>query len=1421
MSCIKAELKAIKASIAARNYEDAIKGAQSILTSAPQNFGASFLLGYALHQLERFQDAEEAYKIASKAKAKDPQSWQGLIRLYELENNKRLEEYRLAVLQLAEIFKAADDMYRCQDVVDKFISFAKDKGTPIQHKRALEILLPNSPIYEYLEGRIPHPSHTYQIMAQITEFDEKDRINRLIGERRTRIGAKIGQVTHDVKLEVLSSSDLESLYNNVILWSHDDEIRRQYEEKLLHRCYELLIILPAGPDKVKKRDEVLKLSNDMVIIKHPFKLAWDITLEWSDLKHIHDYDVTLLRAYCNFFPIAGLSLILRGYMSSELSPFPPAPPSIDRELEQKTTSDSEDDEDDEGGVTLDEHMNGADLLLMMAEGMSDSGKSLLAHRLMGEYYQHLEEYETTVELMRNGQRLILEELNSTGLSFENSSEHFTIILATALVYYQPSKNHPEAKKLFQKLLARDPTSTRALIGIGLIYEEEENYTNASEFFKRALERDVSNIQLKAEAAWVKALQGDFVAGKSELSECLTAINEKDLRSRDILALTQYRIGVCIWNIDTSKASRKDKNGAYAYFLASLKTNLSFAPAYTSLGIYFADYCNDNKRSRKCFQKAFELSSSEVGAARRLAVNFAECGEWDLVETVSQRVIDSGKIRPPLGSKKKCDNWPYAALAVAELNKQDYTKSIVSFQSALRITPNDYHSWIGLSESYLNCGKYIAATKSLQHALKIATDEADQEKLDETWFAKHMLANVRRELGDYDDAIIGYQGVLQARQNEYGVSIALIQALAESALDRLEKGLFGNAITRAIETIDAALVLSKSRPNTFNLWRAVGDACSIFCRLQSRLHEFPLSKVRELLQAGESNEAYDIMIDVDGVGLDVALAEGIYPEDEVDGLNLTRCLHATILAHKRAIYTSSLDMHAQAVAFYNLGWAEYLAHTIIFAGLKKKSTRYMKASIRCFKRSIELEAGNSEFWNALGVVTSEINPKIAQHSFVRSLFLNERSAQTWTNLGTLYLLQNDYLLASEAFTRAQSSDPDFAHAWVAQGILALLLTEDQKEAHNLFTHAIEISDSQSILSKKQYTSVSFDQLSSLNTTSNVIHLVQPLFALRQLEFLVPTDLISRHLTTLFLERINDLSTALNTLFGICSTVETDYDLTESSVSLLRFALAKADLARCQFSTGSYEDAIENGETALQLSLEDADNKASQAAREKCRLSAQLTVGLAHYHSGAMEAAMQYFVPAFEESNGNPDIACLYTQVLWATGDGESRNNARNILFDCVEKHPDHVQSILLLGIIAILDHDRESLDAVVVCLRELRTSKKVSDAQRTILGEILWGITAVFHGIYEQEATSETQTEIFLYPYQPHGWKRLATIKDNQFAAEMALNTSIKALLTRTEIEAVDLSRAYSGIGRTRDTQKAIMVAPWNADGWNSMLDCCK
>ncbi|KAI9823501.1 MAG: Superkiller protein 3 [Phylliscum demangeonii] len=320
MSTVKAALKAAKAAIDSLKYEDAVIQAEKVLAAEPDNYHANVFLGLALDKLDRPDEAARAYHAATKNRRKEPLAWQGLLNLLEKQGQHGIRPYHDAATQLAEIYMEGADQLRCETVIDKWQSHVADHGSRTQVKQALEMLLPSGPYYHFLDGRLTYPSDTYVRLAQIIEAEERERINQEIGERRTRLGARIDQVTTEVRRDVLGNSPLESIYREVINWTKDDDERREYEEKLLRHAYETLVVLPFGAKK-EKRHEVEEMAKGMIIIKHAFHLAWEICLEWKDGESLDDWDEELLNDYVHFFPQEGLAKVLKGYLTSTLSPF--------------------------------------------------------------------------------------------------------------------------------------------------------------------------------------------------------------------------------------------------------------------------------------------------------------------------------------------------------------------------------------------------------------------------------------------------------------------------------------------------------------------------------------------------------------------------------------------------------------------------------------------------------------------------------------------------------------------------------------------------------------------------------------------------------------------------------------------------------------------------------------------------------------------------------------------------------------------------------------------------------------------------------------------------------------------------------------------------------------------------------------------
>jgi superkiller protein 3 len=1034
----------------------------------------------------------------------------------------------------------------------------------------------------------------------------------------------------------------------------------------------------------------------------------------------------------------------------------------------------------------------------------------------------LEEYESAVESTRKGLKYAAAEAKKTDLSFQQTRDALSSTLGTALVYYQAPRNHLEAKNIFEAILKRKPQFTAALIGIGLVLEEEEEYEQAFDFLEKALKQDASNGRIGAESAWCQALAGDYKTGLERLQEYLEypQMDASTQRGRELRAQTLYRIGVCIWELGPSKAARRDRQGAYAKFMAAAKANPNHAPSYTKLGIYYEEYSKDRRRARQCFQKAFELSPSEIVAAERLARLFANQGEWDIVEVVSQRVVDSGKARQVPGSKRKGVSWPYSALGVVQMNKQEYQKSIVSFLSALRISPDDYYSYVGLGESYHNSGRYNSASRAFNYAENPTDNVLKKRSDDESWFTKYMLANVNRELSEFDEALVGYEKVLATRPKEFGVSVALLQTLVEKGWRCVETGFFGEAIDSAIRGLEVAATITEYKPDAFNLWKAIGDACSLFSWVQERLPEFPADDVVDLLQSKSDIELdFDANKDIDGIGKDDLAS--IKSEDTPI---LTRALKAAILAQKRAIASCAHDKHAQAVAWYNLGWTEYRAHVCVEqeGDNDGRITNFLRAAMKCFHRAIGLEAGNSEFWNSLGVITTTLNAKVAQHAFVRSLHLNDRSVHTWTNLGALYLLQNDTELAHQAFSRAQSQDPEYSLAWVGEGLVALLFG-DANEALSHFTHAFELAESSLLLTKRQYALSTFDFLiSSPLATGDIADIIQPLFALQQLTFQAPYDIPHKHLAALFLERVGNHEAAVTALRSVSETVEQEYEKSESPESLSRVAQAKTDLARNLLITEEYEASVEEAETALDL-LSEFDSSADGSSLSadqlaKVQLSARLTAGLAHFFSGALDAAIPYFRTSLEATGSNPDIICLLAEVLWAKGGDNEKQVARDQLFTAIEKHEGHVGLLTLIGAMTVLDDDLETMSAIKDDLDRLRTKKDLSDQQLARIEKVVEAISISLAG--DNEELDEARRSIMLTPWKHMGWSQLADAADGVvFASTLAKETAMRNAPPNGTLNAVGLAGAVAATGRIVDAQRAVVLAPWCKAGWSAMSEC--
>ena len=299
--------------------------------------------------------------------------------------------------------------------------------------------------------------------------------------------------------------------------------------------------------------------------------------------------------------------------------------------------------------------------------------------------------------------------------------------------------------------------------------------------------------------------------------------------------------------------------------------------------------------------------------------------------------------------------------------------------------------------------------------------------------------------------------------------------------------------------------------------------------------------------------------------------------------------------------------------------------------------------------------------------------------------------------------------------------------------------------------------------------------------------------------------------LYSERVGDYESASKALEEVCEAVEAEYEKSESSEYLARFAQGKADLARVKLAQHELQAAAENAETALDLSSENDLGAAYSEARRKWRLSAHVTAGLAQSHLKAIDQSIKMFQSGLEESPGNPDVVCMLAQVLWAKGGKAEKEAATSQLLECISNNDGHVQAICLLATIGLAEDDPDIVEAVVDDLKALLTRDAISDADKMKIGKVLAAVLSSQRGAAADDSVAvigDATSNIMLSPGQVQGWMELAQTGGDHFPAEMAKKNALRQMPPSGNLEAGDVAEVYRISGVSDDVQQAKMLAPW-------------
>lgn len=145
-------------------------------------------MGVVYEHTSKFAESIAAYSQAAKIQPHNPNSWKGLLGICERTHNGQL--YLTSTIGLIQCYEQTDDMVRAVDSLEKAKRFVKKYPWRTSEYDILELQLPGSLIYEYMEGRLPPPDETYSNLVAILEKTEKAEIAKFTFKNVVQIGKR-------------------------------------------------------------------------------------------------------------------------------------------------------------------------------------------------------------------------------------------------------------------------------------------------------------------------------------------------------------------------------------------------------------------------------------------------------------------------------------------------------------------------------------------------------------------------------------------------------------------------------------------------------------------------------------------------------------------------------------------------------------------------------------------------------------------------------------------------------------------------------------------------------------------------------------------------------------------------------------------------------------------------------------------------------------------------------------------------------------------------------------------------------------------------------------------------------------------------------------------------------------------------------
>lgn len=1057
------------------NPEGALELANDVLEDDAQNLGALLIKGASQQALKQLNESVGTFKAAALIAKDNINVYKGLMRSYldlkdlpsYFKNGKHcmylilthpdLESGRDA--SFTEIFKrvtanilrsalswkqeeqisVVSSLQVPFDVVPTAYRNAGKESDEDEDTQKIE----HDTIYEALVGlKLVRGDVVEQLIKTVQKSFNRE-ISVIQGKLKQSLSYNQLKATND-KLAVIQNSRIKALLEHAIQTEDVDEVRRAHESSVLDLLVNQLELVITKAQLTKKpldsnvnelRNEIYELCERMVMFAPIKPLCYELMWDWN--MPSLDLPVIEKKSKRNDKKQNKKSKNKNGKENGKEK----------KEKEsnkQESTSDDTTEklselqiEDDDNEASVYEHFitsfpqsdlsevlsaltNPTLSVSQQAQKLRNfTSDSVFGRLLCAKFFTETQSYESALDSAHHGLNSLNKRVDVFGMNLHAAEVQFKLFMAQCYTYFQAPKNFGLASELYDFVLEHNENNTAeitsaASVGKGLIQSQLGKVDEAITLFSSVIEKDETNSQALSELSWLYGLKGDLDRAVTGLKQSLT-LGNTPVKNAEI----HWRIGKLLWD-----AGKRDQS-CFNSFIHSLESSQSYAPAYTYLGLFYQDVLKDSQRAQRCFYRALELDNGQFLAGERLASDFANNSQWDLVEIVATTVLSSNKLRG-----KNLD-WPYRAMGIVCINQLKFDEAVKYFQHCLRTQSKDVQAWVGLGESYIHSGRYNSAEKALNRALKINPED---------FSAHYVLSLAQREVLNFPGSAESLKKAIEFSPKS---SVQLAWALADNCLrashyfysqSRLEESLV--ELKRALGAIVDSMEALSSTSRTGTFWGLAAEAMLLVDKLGYK----DISDLSPII----ADEIKKLNV--------IASTQGSPSSDTVLGFAQ---LYAKIYVDTVVSAGSNKKGSSEKpLRVASLSVAALVAHRNGKIG----------DAIEFYKQAIDLESRNEALWNGYGVVLQTINPAVAQHCFIRALSIDGRNTDTWLNLAALYLTNGDPELALEACDRVLSMEPDMCRAWVTQALAeSMLKSNTDNHIYRTLEHAYLLSENDEVAS----------------------------------------------------------------------------------------------------------------------------------------------------------------------------------------------------------------------------------------------------------------------------------------------------------------------------------------------------------------------